>query len=295
MAVVRRDHTTVPRHRGDKMNEKTAELRNVCEEIFKDMRKFDAEHREESWGFHFGYSTKDSWRADTRVLFLTLNPQARNMKTNKNKLKIPDSPWEKKNAFLDPDNPFGIKMDALLIFAEIARHMADKTIKVEYEDKKLREFVDTQMVLASYVPFRTNAKPVAKSPMWDFAKTCYWNKILKIWQPELIIAVGSDPFSGIKALYSEMGWEVRDTPPEPISDYHPNGYESRGNFRSCLCSDASSGKQTLLLGVPHPAYKKRCGKNCGYVDPEHPDLLPPEQAPVQFFLRKRLAKAFLWQ
>lgn len=273
------------------MNDKTAELKSVCEEIFKDMRKFDAEHRRESWGFHFGYSIEDSWSPDTKVLFLTLNPQARDTETKKNKPIIPDSPWAEKNAFLDPDNPFGIKMDTLLIFAEIARHMADKTIKVEYEDKKLQEFVDTQMVLASYVPFRTNAKPAPKSPMWDFAKTCYWNKILKIWQPELIIAVGSDPFAGMKALYSEMGWEVpKNTPREPVSDYHTKGYETKGYFQSCICSDASSGKQTLLLGVPHPAYKKHCGKNCGYEDPEHPDLFPPENAPVQLFLRKMLVK-----
>ena len=273
------------------MSDKTAELRDVCEEIFKDMRKFDAEHRRESWGFHFGYSTANSWRTDTKVLFLTLNQQARNMITKKNELITPDSPWEKTNAFLNPGNPFGIKMDALLIFAEIARHMADKNIKTDYEDRKLQEFVETQMVLASYVPFRTNSKPVAKSPMWDFAKTCYWNKILKIWQPGLIIAVGSDSFSGMKALYSEMGWKVpKNTPPEPVSDYHPKGYETKGNFRSCICSDPSSGKQSLLLCVPHPAYKKHCGKNCGYQDPEHPDLFLPKNAPVQLFLRKMLAK-----
>lgn len=277
------------------MDEKTAELKKVCEEIFKDMKQLDADHRLESCGFHFGYSPEDSWRPDTKVLLLTLNPQARDTTTNRNSLIIPDSPWPEKNAFLDPGNPFDIKRDILLIFAEIARHMADRDIKISYEDAKLQEFVDTQMVLASYVPFRTNSKADIAPPMWDFAKNNYWNRILELWQPELIIAVGADPFAGMKTLYSEMGWVVpKKAPQEPIRAYHDKKYESKGNFRFCDCTHPRSGAKTVLLGVPHPAYKQHSGgKNCGYQDPEHPDLFPPEQAPVQLFLRKRLANASL--
>ena len=50
------------------MNGKTAELKMVCEEIFKDMEQKNTGLGEKSYGFHFTYSAEKSWRPDTRLL-----------------------------------------------------------------------------------------------------------------------------------------------------------------------------------------------------------------------------------
>lgn len=86
------------------MNGKTAELKNVCQEIFKEMGQKNTELGEKSYGFHFTYSPEKSWRSDTKVLILTLNPQSWNVQERRHKTIIPSSPWPESNDYLDKKN-----------------------------------------------------------------------------------------------------------------------------------------------------------------------------------------------
>ena len=137
------------------MNGNTAELKNVCEKIFKEMAQKNRELGEKSYGFHFTYSPEKSWRPDTKVLILTLNPQSWNVQERRHKTVIPSSPWPKDHDYLDRENIFPAKNDILAILSELGRAWTGRELEASCEDEALRTFVDEHAVLASYVPFRT--------------------------------------------------------------------------------------------------------------------------------------------
>ena len=270
------------------MNGKTAELKMVCEEIFKDMEQKNTGLGEKSYGFHFTYSPEKSWRPDTRVLLLTLNPQSWDARERRHKTILPSSPWPKDNDYLDRENIFPLKNDILTILAEIGRSRTGQKLAASCEDGELKQFVDGNVVLASYVPFRTPSGSPKDLPreMKRFAKEHYWNRILPVWQPELVIATGTFPFDGIRGILSKLAGQKVAVEEKKVSDYQApgTGPRCRGTYRACNFA-FPSGKHTRLLGVPHPA--ARFGL---YGFPTRDGRYGEGNAPIQKFLREELEK-----
>lgn len=270
------------------MNGKTAELKKVCEEIFKDMEQKNTELGEKSYGFHFTYSPEKSWRSNTRVLLLTLNPQSWDVRERRHKTIVPSSPWPKDNDYLDRENIFLVKNDILTILAAIGRSWTGRELKASCEDAELKKFVDGNVVLASYVPFRTPSGSPKDLPreMKRFAKEQYWNRILPVWQPELVIATGRFPFDGIHSILEKASGQKAAMEERKVSEYQApeTGPRCRGKYRVCNFT-FPSGKNTRLLGVPHPA--ARFGL---FGFPTQDGRFGPDTAPIQKFLREELEK-----
>lgn len=275
-------------HKGDMMNGKSAELKTLCEKIFKDMVQKNTELGEKSYGFHFTYSPEKSWRPDTKVLLLTLNPQSWDGRERRHKPIIPSSPWPGSNAFLDRKKSFPVKNDILTILAELGRAWTGRELEADCEDEALQKFVDDNVVLASYVPFRTPSGRPKDLPreMKRFAKENYWNRILPAWQPELVIATGTFPFNGLWRILKKMTGQKAPVEERKVSDYQApdTGPRCRGKYRVCTFT-SPSGKGTRLLGVPHPAASFGL-----FGFPTMDGRFGRENAPIQNFLREELEK-----
>lgn len=279
------------------MNEKSAALKNVCEEIFKDMAQKNRELGEKSYGFHFTYSPEESWKPTTRILLLTINPQSWDANERRHKTIIPLTVWPKDNDFLRPDNNFPINEDILLLLAELDRDKKVAGLELSIKNNTLKKnkdfhaFVDSTTVLASYVPFRTHGSGQKDLPaeMKKFAKEKYWNKIFEVWQPELIITIGRLPFVGVRDIFKKMIHQD----PVPImkngSDYLVENTQTkcRGVYKSCdytfpPSAEHPSGKTVHLIGLPHPSMP------FGWMG--YPTKAVKESAPVLQYLREMLRK-----
>ena len=275
------------------MNGKTAELKKACEEAFKDMRQFDAEHRDKSWGFHFTYSPEKSWRDDTKVLLLTINPQSWDMETNSNKLFIPNSIWPDNNDFFAPPD-FKIRKPILTLLREIAIHKKIMGVKGAEQLEKniiLNSFVDENVVIASFVPFRTPSSTSRYLPnsMKQFSEEKYWNKILQIWRPNLIITIGGIPFDGIQNIFEKTLNQRPEPEEKPGSDYPLENTKTicSGVYKSCdyafpPSAEHPAGNTVHLVGLPHPS------KKFGWMG--FPTKTLKDSAPVLQYIREKLAE-----
>lgn len=272
------------------MNGKTAELKGLCEMIYEDIKQFARDHADKTTGCNFTYTPEKHWDAEKKILLLTLNPHA-----NKNEPRcIPDTPWPGTNAFLDKHTRFGIKDNILTILTEIARHKTgNPKIAASCDDGELTEFVNNNIILASYIPFRTAGAGGITKDMQIFAENNYWSKILQIWEPELIITTGNVPFDKIRSFYEKRGYTITDSGPERTCTYHPQDLvpPSSGTYKACQWQHAT-GNTTHLIRVPHPAANRReknpvikYSTNWGYPDSRR---YPPNEAPIQKFLREKL-------
>lgn len=270
------------------MNDKTAELKELCERIYEDIKQFAQEHADATTGCNFTYTEEKYWSAEKKILLLTVNPHA---EPNEEPC-IPELPWPDENAFLAKDSKFGIKDRILTILAEIAKHKTNNpNISASCEDEGLKKFVDDNVILASYVPFRTPGQGDITHEMWEFAKNKYWSNILLMWQPELIVAVGRETYKGIKQIYRQMSKKIAKVWPSRVSDYHDADVTppSSGHYYICDCRFPTE-KPTYLLGLPHPANcgsRKERGRSTNWGYPNI-DLFRNE-APIQRFLGKALS------
>lgn len=260
-------------------------LRELCNEIFKEMSDVNKAIQNESHGFHFSYSPEKSWKPNIKVLFLTLNPQSSDG-NGQNKDIIPTMPWPRENEFLEEANKFRIKKNALVILAEIAGAVLGKNIDPVCSNEDLRNFVDENIILASFVPFRTNSSSEITKPMKEFAIEKYWNKLLPILQPNLIITTGSEAFSAIKKLLEMQSGQKSQIHEKKVCDFHsPDINPScKGIYKRCDFK-MPSGKVTHLIGIPHPAAK--FGR---FGFPLKNGAFGSGNAPIQKFLREELKK-----
>lgn len=265
---------------------RTANLKELCKDIFQEMTR--EKLGEKSYGFHFTYSPEKSWRPDTRALVLTLNPQSWDARERRHKTILPSSPWPESNEYLDRKNVFPVRNDILTILAAIGASWTGRELAASCEDEELKKFADANVVLASYVPFRTpSGRPKdLPSAMKRFAKENYWNRILDAWQPELIIATGTFPFSGIRSILTQASGQKAPVEERKVSDYQApdTGTLCRGKYRACAFT-FPSGKRTRLLGVPHPAASFGL-----FGFPTQDGRYGQGNAPIQKFLREELEK-----
>lgn len=269
------------------MDEKTAELKKLCETIYEDIKQFARDHALETTGCNFTYTEEKYWDAKKKILLLTVNPHAEPNEEH----CIPDWPWPDKNPFLAKGFNFGIKDRILTVLAEIAKHRTgNPDIVASCEDGELARFVDNNVILASYVPFRTPGQADIKHEMWEFAKNNYWSNILPVWQPELIVAVGRETYKGIKRIYRQMSKKIAKVWPSRVSDHHDADVTppSSGYYYVCDCRFPPE-KPTCLLGIPHPANcgsRKEQGRSTNWGYPNR-DLFRNE-SPIQRFLGNAL-------
>lgn len=255
------------------------QLRALCWQIFKKIQRFDAAHRKFCEGFNFSYSPKESWKTSTDILLLTIRPRG------EGQLSIPDAPWPATNDFFTPLKDKTFQERLLTIPAEIARNKKVPVAEPYWNDKGLETFVDRNMVLASFIPFRT--RPNIKDKDWEeemlhFAQVSCWARILRDWQPRLILAAGRVPYAGIRAIFEHMSWDIFREPvpdgPAP-ADILPPLYKSKFRILRCV---TSSRKTIYLVGMPNPSAQGPT------VYPRKTNPFPPGEAPVQKFLRAAL-------
>lgn len=261
------------------MNE-SEKLLWCCRKIFADIKKFDEKHRAVCEGFNFSYSPEESWKNSTNILLLTIKPKGDGA------LAIPASPWPLKNDFFTPLRDAAFQERLLTIPAEIARNKKVPVAEPYWNDNGLETFVDRNMVLASFIPFRT--RPRQKDKDWEkemlhFAQVRCWARILQVWQPRLILAAGRVPYTGIRAIFEHMSWDIFK---EPVPD-GPGPEDclpafNKKKFHICRC-ETSSRKTIYLLGMPNPSAQGPT------VYPRKTNPYPPGEAPIQKFLRAALS------
>lgn len=255
------------------------ELRALCWQVFKKIQRFDAAHRRFSEGFTFSYSPEESWKTSTDILLLTIQPKG------EGHLSIPGAPWPATNDFFTPLRDKTFQERLLAVPAELARGRKRPVTEPLWRDRGLATFVDSSMVIASFIPFRT--RPEARDRDWReerlaFAQQC-WARILRAWQPRLILAAGRVPSTGIRAIFEHMSWDIFREPvpdgPAP-EDKLPALYKKKFHIWRC---ETSSRKTIFLLGMPNPSAQGPT------VYPRKANPFPPGEAPVQKFLRAALS------
>lgn len=254
----------------------TDELRQCCHEIFAKLKENPGK-----WGFHFSYSPEETWRVDTKALVLTLNPQAKD-KSHTPQRVLPDSPWPKEHDFFRDGNGFAIREPV----RKLLRELTKKDPRLERQrlsEAELKDFASTKVALASYIPWRTcNANETL--PLASFAERECWGKVLRLWQPELLIVFGPGPFKGIEnqlaAIAASSGPKRVSRPSDhAVGNWRASGKECVYNFREFIMP---GGKKVRLLGIPHP---QACGRITGWPTRE----VSPEEAPAFRFVREKIA------
>lgn len=254
-------------------------LLSLCWNIFEDIKKFDERHRTMCEGFNFSYSPEESWKTSTNILLLTIRPKGDGTPA------VPPSPWPLTNDFFTPLKDQVFQERLLTIPAEIARNKNVPVAEPCWNDKGLEAFVDRNMVLASFIPFRT--RPEIQDKDWEeemlhYARAHCWARILRVWQPRLILAAGRVPYTGIRDIFEHMSWDIFQEPvpdgPGP-EDRLPALYKKK--FHICRC-ETSSRRTIYLLGMPNPRAQGPT------VYPRKTNPFPPGEAPVQKFLRAAL-------
>lgn len=187
-------------------------LKTLCWRIYRKIERFDEAHRRFSEGFNFSCSPEESWKTSTDILLLTIQPKGDGT------LSIPTAPWPNTNEFFTPPRDATFRERPLAIPAELARSRKLHVSRPLWQDKEFEGFVDSRMVLASFIPFRT--RPEVKNREWRevrlaFARTECWAPILRAWQPRLIIAAGRVPSTGVRAIFEHMSWDIFR---EPVPD-----------------------------------------------------------------------------
>lgn len=252
-----------------------------CDDIFEKMKKFYESHQQSCTGFNFSYSPKKSWAAMPNILLLTYHPAPQ----ENEQPQIPSGPWPKNNTLFTPSLwPRKLFSERLLtIVAEIASCKEGREYKPSMDKVNLETFVNANVVVASFVPFRT--KFPKQQDLVKFSKEQYWCPIFQCWQPKLIIAVGDAPFTGIQETLKDMGWDVPQVPDIPVNTFSSDKLHGpctkNYNYRACKCT--SPNLHTMhLLGVVSPS----APGFCGYPRKSRP--IPKEPAPIQEFLKMEL-------
>lgn len=272
--------------------------------IFNEMMGYYKKHAKQCTGFSPSCSLRTSWAAMPRILVLTHYPhphkrelqdeqEAQDKHVSQHRITClwPDGFQNaNRNAIFVTDNwenkSFHERL--LLILAEIANctTRTGKGYIPSLTDNNLETFVDSHMVVASFVPFRNASDDKAWiSEREQFAKEQFWGPIFEIWQPEVIIALGNRPFYGaVDTLKSWLSLARHGEGPEsvnvsqyPTADVHG---PCKGTFRSWSCP-LRSGRTIHLLGIPSPAAP-------GHYGYPSKTASAAARAPVQDFLKERL-------
>ncbi len=139
------------------------------------------------WGFNLTYSPEDTWNEKTKILVLTINPKA-----NQTRI-IPESPFPDEHDFFREGNPFKIRKPVQGLFWELSNiyqpNESDEPLK------KSLEFASNNIAMASFVPWRSEKSGEITESQWDFAEREIWKPLFDIWEPELIIQIGRQPFN----------------------------------------------------------------------------------------------------
>ena len=260
------------------------ELISCCWDSFEEMKKFYQQHRESCTGFNFSYSPKKSWDAMPSVLLLTYHPAPHKNESPANPQPAPPSPWPGDNELFKPDlwpnSLFPVRL--LTMAAEIALRKEGIDYTASVDNEPLEKFVNHNMVVASFVPFRTT-EPNKEDI--HFSKEQYWGKILQFWQPKVILAAGDKPFAFVQDVLKGLGFavpqeqciSVNTFPSDAIHGPCTRDYK----YRVCRCT--GQHRHTIhLLGVPSPSAPGFCGY------PRRSRPFPKGPAPIQEFLKTEL-------
>lgn len=217
-------------------------------------------------GFNLAYSPEATWSENTKILILTINPQL-NATDGTPKPEIPDTPYPESHAFFDPDNKFRIKRPVQGLLWELARL---------YEPggqgdplQQARDFAMRHVAMASFAPWRTVNQTELSESQWAFAAKELWGRVFAIWQPELIVAIGTQPFIRTRELFRNDEIKYGE---KRIRDFQeqPQKLKKGLKLKHVLISRL---KRIDLAGLPHPAAHGNSGYPVYF--PDNADELSP--------------------
>jgi hypothetical protein len=176
-------------------------LRTACREAFRDLKAVNDKNYPDRYGFELFYSPEMSCRDDAGILFLTVNPKADN-----GERVIPEAPWPERHAFWQEKN-FRIKRPLQDFHKALNQVLGADPVMAAYsrpgDDEK---FVSESVVAASLVPFRTRSEKEISGDMREYSEAM-WKKLLEVWEPRLILALGKSPYAFMKRfLRAEKGY-----------------------------------------------------------------------------------------
>ena len=180
------------------------------------------------WGYEFLYNPESACRKETKILLLTINPQA------EEKRVIVDTPCPIQHAFWS--NQFKIRNQLHCLFHELKKI-------VEPSSKDSDElFASKHIIASSVVPFRTHFSRDITPDMWMFSRYL-WSRVFKAWEPALIIAVGYEAYNFVGAFF---GFQYRALP-ENI----PKQDEIKKIKPRWIQFAKSDSSRITLAGFPH--------------------------------------------
>ena len=218
-------------------------MRELFDNLFNDIKFFyekRVKDNPDDWGYEFLYNPEAACRKETKILLLTINPQA-------GKKRPPvDTPCPEEHAFFLQDNEFKIKNQLFCLFRELK-----KVIEPSSEDSEVNitNFASNHVIASSAVPFRTKSSGEITTDMWMFSRYL-WSRIFKEWEPVLIIAVGYEAYNFVGAYFGFQYGALPEIPTNTEKAIVPRWIQFEKNDRTHI----------TLAGFPHfsryPAFTK---------------------------------------
>ncbi len=198
----------------------------------------DLEHQ---LGWRFLYSSRDTLKPATRIVFIGLNPGG-------NKLEKTRASCEKGNAYhfetWKPPGHNSLQEQVCLLYEGIAKAIRSKS-PINLMDESLA---------ANFIPFRSGSfsKLESKRRCGELSREI-WTSILEHVQPKLVITMGREVTHEIAAL---IGKDATVTAPI-------KGKTGWGEITYDLRWATCGKRRTLIIGLPHLSRFRIFGRPAG--------------------------------
>ena len=178
------------------------------------------------WGYEFLYNPEAACRKETKILLMTINPQAGERQV------IVDTPCPARHAFWC--GTFKIQHQLHSLFQELQRIVAPSSTDA------VQDFASQHVIASSAVPFRTHSSGEITPDMWMFSRYL-WGRIFQQWEPRLILTIGYEAYHFAGAFF---GFHYRALPENPS-----DAGKTPGN--RWMRFEKNGKAQITLAGFPH--------------------------------------------
>jgi hypothetical protein len=148
-------------------------------------------------GYEFLYNPEEACRKETKILLLTINPQAGGTRM------MVETPCPERHALWSGE--YKIRPQLLRLFQELRKNLAPSGGDDE------EAFASTRVIASSAVPFRTHSAGDISPDMWMFSRYL-WGRVFAEWEPRLILTVGYEAYRFAGAFF---GFRYRALPEQP--------------------------------------------------------------------------------
>ena len=199
---------------------------------------------EYDWGYEFLYNPEDACRRETKILLMTINPQADARRV------IVTTPCPAEHALWD--GAFKMQKQLLRLFEEL------RNIVAPSGTDSVKEFASHHIIASSAVPFRTHSAGEISPDMWMFSRYL-WGRVFKEWEPRLILTVGYEAYKFLGAFF---GFRYK-----PLPENRPGNGTTIGN--RWIQFEKDDGSRITLAGFPHFSYFPAFSRNYDHNSPAY--------------------------